>query len=750
MGLLLVMFVLGLVLEIRLAFWVTLGIPISFIGALLFLPAFDVSLNMLSLFAFIVTLGLVVDDAIVVGEAVFTRRQRGEGIVESAIAGVREVAVPVTFSIITTCVAFAPMLFVPGTMGKFFSVIPVVVIAVLLLSLIESLFILPAHLAHRSKAISLFTRILFIHKLHEWVHPAQQRFSRLVETFVDRVFQPGLRAAVSFRWFTLALCVATLIATWGLVAGQRLKWTFFPRIESDVVYANLELPFGTAAEETDGQRVHLETSLRQALGAEYDEVARGLSSQTGTSSFGQVAGSHTASVSLFMVPIDERDLSAAEVARRWREAAGDIPGAERLSFDFATGPASSAPISIDLSHRDLGILESAAATLAQSLASYSGTIDIDDGFREGKPQLDLKLRPEARTLGLTEADLARQVRGAFFGAEAVRQQRGREEVRVFVRRPLEERSSLYAIENFMVRTSAGGEIPLSQAATVSQGTSYTSITRRDGRRIATVTADVGPGVNAAQIIADVQANAVPELVASVPGLKAEPGGQQQEQQDALGALQLGAAIALIVMLGLLAIVFRSYSQPFIVLAAVPFGFIGAALGHLAMGFDLSLVSVMGIVALSGVLVNDSLILVVAANEYRKTMPVREAIIAAGARRFRPIILTSLTTFCGLAPMIVETSMQARFLIPMAISLGFGILFATIVTLLLIPALYIIFEDVRGVLDRFVAFVYGDLDPADTVAESDAVPAPADPVTGIRVSDEYRAFRASVEPGVRDG
>jgi len=709
-GLLLVLLTLGLFLEIRLAFWVTMGIPISFVGSLLFMPMTDVSVNMISLFAFIVTLGMVVDDAIVVGEAIYKHRQDGMGTLDAAIAGVREVAGPVIFAITTSCMAFAPLLFVPGIMGKFFRVIPIIVITVLLISLVESLIVLPAHLAH-SKGTD---RGVF-----GFINKHQQRFSRLIEWLIDRTYVPAVRWAVTNRYLTASVCLAMLIATLGLVAGGRVGFTFMPKIESDEVKAQLTMPFGTSIEETRVVRQQMEDGLTRALATfgDPDAPVRGVFAYAGAHS-GQRgpgpdmggSGSHMAEVSVYLVGLGERTFNAAELTEEWRREVGDIAGAETLIFKFSSGPADGMPIDIELSHPDMETLETAAERLAGIVGTYSGVKDIDDGFAPGKEQLDFRLTPGARAMGLTETDVARQVRSAFFGAEAARQQRGRDEVRTYVRRPLAERESLYDLERLIIRTPNGGEIPLGQAADIVRGRAYTRISRVDQRRIVRVTGDVATGTNAAQIVASIQEEQMDGLLADFPGLRYRLTGEQKSRAESLGALGRGMMLALIGMFGLLAIAFKSYIQPIIVMSAIPFGMIGAVLGHLLMQYDLSIMSMMGIVALSGVVVNDSLILVDAANRYRRQgQGFFEAIVNAGQRRFRPIILTSLTTFFGLAPMIVETSMQARFLIPMALSLGFGVLFATFIILLLVPSLYLIVQDVKEKVLAGWSFVYGPLE-----------------------------------------
>ncbi|HJL19670.1 MAG TPA: efflux RND transporter permease subunit [Sandaracinaceae bacterium LLY-WYZ-13_1] len=778
LGLILVLVCLGLFLEIRLAFWVTLGIPISFVGSLLFMPSTDASINMISLFAFILTLGMVVDDAIVVGEAIYKKLTDGLPPMRAAIEGVKEVAGPVVFAILTTCIAFSPLLFVPGTFGKFFMQIPIVVILVLLLSLVESLLVLPAHLGHigeTQKYLVLFSGICFVvatgalglarvvesdavQQIAEFALPiygvsifclvflgmvrwkglmkVQQRFSRLVEWLIDRTYAPTLKRALHWRYFTLATAFAILFASCGLVGGGRVETTFFPKIDSDIISAKLEMPFGTPATETERiQRRLLETSrevVRELAPQRGEDVVRGrfaLLGATGAAGGGpgsgqRDAGGHIAEVAVFTVPSDERPFSARQFAEAWRDRVGDIPGVESLSFSYSTGGPSGADIDFQLSHPNLDILERAAGRMAEGLGTYAGVREIDDGFTAGKEQLDFTLRPEARARGITEQVLARQLRDAFFGAEAVRQQRGRDEIRVYVRRPREERESLADIENLLVRTPDGGEIPLTEAAEIERGRSYTKIQRLDGRRRVNVTAGVEFGTNANRVQSQAQEELVPQLLEEFPGLRIEPGGQAKRQAETMSALGMGFLLALLGMFALLAIAFRSYAQPFIIISAIPFGIVGAIIGHLLLGYDLSLMSMMGVVALAGVVVNDSLVLVSAVNDYRRDegLSLLEAVKAGGVRRFRPILLTSLTTFLGLTPMILETSVGARFLIPMAISLGFGVLFATFITLLLVPCLYLIFEDLGRLLARMIAFFKqgfsGEPPPADAPVHSE--------------------------------
>lgn len=723
MGLVLVMLVLGLFLDVSLAFWVTLGIPICFVGSLLLMPAFDASINMISLFAFIVTLGMVVDDAIVVGEAVYARRSQGMPWLQAAVAGVREVALPVVFAVSTTIMAFAPMLFVPGPSGKFFRLIPIVVISVLLISLVESLFVLPSHLSHpgglprRLKQLLLSPLWIISPRAAERVpHIVEERqkgFAVWVERFIDKVYQPSLRAAVNNRYITVATCLAMLFATVGLIGGGHVKFSFMPKVDGDVVVADLRMPFGTPPAETRAILNDIKLKADETLkeqGGDVAQYVRGMFSQLGDRGIlmggagapaSGVTGGHVGEVAVYLAPSDDRPFESRAFSEQWRDKIGSIPGVESLKFTFNMGPTAGAPIDVELEHQDLNVLEAAANDLAASLARYPGVYAIDSGFSPGKEQLDMVLRPEARALGLTDASLAAQLRSAFYGVEALRQQRGRDELRVYVRLPDEQRESEYDFESLMLRTPDGGEIPLLEAVDVERGRSYTRIKRREARRVVNVTADVdGVTANANEVVADLEAKELPALLDRYDGLKFKYGGEQKEQKDSLGALGRGFQLALVGIFGLLAIAFRSYLQPAIIMTVIPFGLVGAVLGHMVLGYGLSLISMMGVVALSGVVVNDSLILIVAVNEFRREgMSTFDALIAGGLRRFRPIILTSFTTFFGLVPMIFETSVQARFLIPMAISLGFGVLFATGIMLLLVPAVYAVFEDMRNGVTR---------------------------------------------------
>lgn len=698
-GLLLVLFVLGLFLEIRLAFWVTAGMLVSMVGGFLLMPIVGASLNMISLMAFIITLGLVVDDAIVVGENIFDRRTKGEEPMTAAIRGAQEIAVPVVFSVLTTIVAFSPMLFITGTMGKFMWVIPIVVIGVLSISLVESLFVLPAHLAHLPRDATA-PGLAFL-------QTQQRKVNRHLERFIQGFFRRVVEAAVNHRYLTVSIGVGILAITFALIAGGRINFVFLPRIEADSITVNAVLPFGAPVTETTKVKdrlVEAAIEVAEELGG-LDKVTRGVFAQVGSSlsrrgpSRGGSGGAHRAGVSVFLVPSDQRGFATRDFAAKWREKVGEIAGVKSLGFTFSRGPSSGAAIDVELSHTDPRILDEAAARTASLLASFEGVKDIDAGYDEGKPQIDFRLKPAARTLGITELALGRQVRSAFYGAEALRQQRGRDEVRVMVRLPENERTSEGDLEALVVRSPTGGEIILGEAAEISRGRSYTGIKRVDGRRVVNVTADVDEkSANAEKILERFKSEVLPEVTSDFRGLAFSFEGGHRHRQEGLESLKNGSIVALIVIFILIAIPFRSYVQPLIVMSAIPFGIVGAVFGHLAMGFNLSLISLMGIVALGGVTVNDSLVLIVAINRFRtEGQSPFDSVVQGALRRFRPIILTSLTTFLGLAPMIFEPDYQARFLVPMALSLGYGILFATLVILLLVPAQYMIIEDIKRLL-----------------------------------------------------
>lgn len=699
LGLTLIFLILGLFLQIRLAMWVMLGIPISFLGALLMMPSLDVSINMLSLFAFILALGIVVDDAIVVGENVYTHRSMKKPYINAAVDGAIEVGRPVIFSVLTTVAAFLPLIFVSGTMGKFIKVIPFVVIPILLVSLVESLLILPAHLSFgrpsrpSQGAVGFGTRTI-------------KRFGRWLEGFIAGPYERFLSMCINYRYTTLALAIATLFIAAGLVGGGVVKFRFMPEVDGDLITATLKMPIGTPVDDTEVAHDYIVRNAQEVV-RDYDKnrsdgttTLRHIYSTLGStilyghSGESTSSASHLSDIALLLTAAEKRGISSAEIARKWREAVGDVPGADSVTF-VSTLVRFGKNIDIRLAHEDFDVLAQAVTRIKSTLASYPGVTDIDDNYTRGKRELKLRLKPEARTLGITEEDLGRQIRAAFYGSEALRLQRGRNEVKVMVRYPEEDRKSLGDLESMRIRTVEGGAVPFSLAASVEEGRGFSEINRTDRKRVINITGSVDNKVaNTEEILLDLKKSVLNRLVVDYPGLSYNLEGEEKERRESMTSLGKGFLMALLVMYTLLAVPFRSYLQPFIIMSAIPFGFVGATLGHLIMGFNLSILSMFGIVALTGVVVNDSLLLVNFVNEKRRAgVELRQAVIEGAQRRFRPIVLTSLTTSLGLTPIILEKSMQAQFLIPMAVSLGFGILFATLITLLLVPSLYLILEDV---------------------------------------------------------
>ena len=721
-GFCLVFMVLALFLRFRLAFWVSLGIPISFLGTFWLMPTLDVSISMISLFAFIVVLGIVVDDAILIGENIHAHHEQGTPGLKGAIAGAIEMAKPVTFAIATSIAAFAPLIFVSGNTGKIMKYIPLIVIPTLFFSLIESLFILPKHLSHLKKVEDIEGGKGFVGNWRRF----QNRFVTRMDQFVMKIYKPSLRWCLEWRYLTMSIATAVFFITMGLVGGGHLKFTFFPPVEGDNIAAAVSMPLGTTSEETQLAVKKIQKAayeVRDELDAQtpegYPSIVRHMLSSVGSQPFmtdqsrsgGSVAssieGAHTGEVHIEASPSEERKFNAYDIARRWREKVGEMPEAENLQFTadiFQAGDA----INIVLTGANFKELIDASEWLKIQLASFEGVIDISDSFREGKEEIQLQIKPEAESLGLTQIDLAKQVRSSFYGDEVQRIQRGRDDVRVMLRYPQNERRSLANLEKMRIRIPGGTEVPFNEVASVKFGRGYESIRRIDRRRAVNVTADVDSSKgNTNEINKELQNKILLELRAAFPGVYWDFEGEQSEQAETIASMNYLYMIALIIIYGLLAIPFSSYIQPIIVMAAIPFGLIGAIWGHVVMGMDVTILSGFGVVALTGVVVNDSLVMVDYVNRKRSIgLKEMEAARQAGMSRFRPIILTSLTTFAGLTPLLLEKSLQAKFLVPMGISLGFGVIFATVITLILVPAMYLILEDIRSLLQKIRIILFG--------------------------------------------
>ncbi len=702
-GLVLVFLVLTLFLRFRLSFWVTLGIPMSFLGTLMVMLLLGVSINVLSLFAFIIVLGIVVDDAIVVGESVYQRIQMGESGERAAILGTRQVAVPVTFAVLTSVAAFAPMAALSGFTGKIWRVIPLVVIPTLLFSLIESKLVLPAHLVH------LRTTTPRLRILRAW-RSFQGLFSSGLEHFVQRVYRPSVAFLLRWRYATIAGGVATVLVTGGMAGGGVIGFAFFPKLPADDIACQLTMPLGTPSAVTE-QAVNALAQAALAVASEVEQETGGTVVLHVLASVGEqpwraaqqhnsgrfedkITGGHLGEVHVALVPAEERGgPDPGELVRRWRQKAGPIPGAEEVSFTSDLMGAGAA-IDVQLVAENVEDLLSAAHELEATLEGFPGVYDVTDSFRAGKRQIELEINPEAEAAGLTLADLGRQVRQAYYGEEVQRVQRGREEVKVMLRYPAEDRRSLASLESMRVRLPDGAVLPFETVAKATEGRAWPTITRVERRRTLNVTAEVDPvGGDARGIRSTLEDEVLPALVAAHPEISWGFEGEQKEQRETLEGLARNFVLALLAIYALMAIPFRSYLQPLIVMTAIPFGMVGAFWGHLIVGLDMNVLSLCGMIALAGVVVNDNLVLVDAINRRRaQGSDLVTAVKEAGVRRFRPILLTSLTTFAGLTPLMSVESLQAQFLIPMAVSLAYGVLFATAVSLVLVPCLYLVLED----------------------------------------------------------
>jgi multidrug efflux pump subunit AcrB len=682
-GLVLVFCVLGLFLEARLAFWVMLGIPISFLGAFLIMPFFGATINMISMFAFIITLGIVVDDAIVVGENIYSWHQKGLPFYEAAIVGTREVAMPVTFSVLTNIVAFMPLLFVPGMMGKFFASIPIVVIAVFAVSLIESLYILPAHLSHQKD----IKRSGFGGLLHGF----QQRFSHWFAHLVRDLYGPLLGKFLGNRYLVVAVGVAVLLMTIGYVQSGRIRIIQIERPDSDYAYASARLPIGAPVEETEVVAKMMGEAARKTIIENGGiQQAEGVFLNLGN------GGSHQFNMRVYLKDPEVRPVSTATFTSKWRANMGSVAGVDSVNFQADRGGPGGGQkgLTIQLSHRDISTLDAAGEQVAGALQNFAQIKDVDDGVQLGKIQFDFTVKPEAQALGLDARSIAQQIRHSFYGAEALRQLRGRNEVKTMVRLPESQRTSEFDIENLVLLSPQGGEVPILDAVDIERGRAFTVIERNNGRRVIEVTAETVNDGDVGPIMNDLEATVMPALMQDFPGLSWKFEGRQADMAESMQTLVIGLLMALFCIFALLAIPFNNYYQPLVIMCCIPFGIVGAVIGHVIMGYNLSLMSLFGVVALSGVVVNDSLVLIDFANRHQRDAGASPAVAVqqAGIARFRAILLTTLTTFGGLAPMILETSRQARFMIPMAISLGFGIIFATIIVLVLVPCFYLILED----------------------------------------------------------
>ncbi|MBU1342579.1 MAG: efflux RND transporter permease subunit [Proteobacteria bacterium] len=718
-GIILVFIVLALFLDLGLAFWVASGIPISFMGAFLVLDYFGASINMLSLFGFIMTLGILVDDAIIIGENVYTHYKMGKSAKNAVIDSMEQIGAPVVMAVATTIVAFLPLMHITGIMGKFISIMPQAVICILAISLLEAFIILPAHLNHalapsKTNKAKIYQIFFFwlewlkkdIFDGHKWV---RDRIENALDNFIYSIYTPGLKYCVKNRYFTLAIGFGILIVSMGLLAGGHVPFVFFPKTDSNWIISEIIYPLGTPFEATEKTIKKIEKGAFELNEFFRDRVVDRQDLIVNNFSLVGVIprrdwkpgvyGGHCGEAWLEIQPASERpDISAPEVTAKWRELTGDILGAEQLTFSIIGGGPGGNPIEIQLVGNDLEQLEHAADELKDAIAKYPGTFDITDNFRPGKMEKRIHIKKGAKSLGVSMADIATQIRQAYYGDEVLKIQRGKDDIKVMVRYSQKERESESSIDELRIRTRDGRQIPLNQVADIEMKRGYSTIQRVDRKRIITVISDINEDIaNAREIVEDLKMNYLSILANRFPGVTYDLEGQAKRTEESIDSLKVGFSLAAMIMFLLLASQFRSYIQPVIIMTAIPFGLIGAIIGHFFMKIDITMISIFGIVALSGIVVNDSLIIIDFINSnVREGKKVFDAVIESGQNRFRPVLLTSVTTVAGLFPLLLETSFQAQFLIPMAVSISFGLIAATILTLVFVPSLYVVIQDITGI------------------------------------------------------
>ena len=781
-GLVLVFIVLAVFLERRLAFWVALGIPISMLGACAVMLAMGQTLNMLSMFAFLMVLGILVDDAIVVGENVYTHRQLGKSFIQAAVDGTYEVLPSVMASVTTTVIAFTPLLFVPGVMGKFIAVMPLAVIVMLVFSLFESAFILPCHLAHSGEhAVEAARRgyrrdfplvlkfiwsvfglglIVLVIAANGWIEVPHlssllvrasvfwklvivlpivvlaltpwlwfpllrlgdalgwlnQRVSEKLKQFIKRIYTPTLQYSLRNPLVVIAACISVMLLLVGLIRSGLVPFNAFPKLDVDWLTAKVTYPDGTSSDVSEAASLQLEQAIREIDGEYQKEHGKplvrilhqavGSVNMTGDPAEGfEQSGSHIATVGVEMVPTDEREYASWDVLKIWRERAGSFPGAESATFGTQSmGPGGTAiEFKLLAAPEHMQQLERAVEDVKAELAKYDGVEDIFDDSAPGKVEFQITVKDDAKAMGLTLADIAGTVRASYYGEEVMRLQRGRHEVKLMVRYPKHERRSLTNFDDIRVRVDDGAERPISELAEIQVAQGYSQITRQDQVRAITITADVDEALaNARNVTDEMRKTHMPKILENYPGVSVRWEGQAEQTRDSIRGLMIGLAIAVVAMFALLTLEFRSYVQPFLILTIIPFGFVGAVIGHLVLRIPLTLFSLFGLVALTGVVVNDSIVLIDFINRrVRDGIPLEEALIDAGRRRFRPVMLTSMTTIAGLLPIMLERSLQAQVVIPMAASLAFGLLFTTLLVLILVPSFYSIYAKFAGVGEQTV-------------------------------------------------
>ncbi len=698
-GVVLVLLSLSFFLNVRLAAWVALGIPVSIAGAMLLfhLPMFNISLNLVTAFSFIIVLGIIVDDAIVLGESIFTEKENQEhwkddgANIRATVRGVSRVVTPATFGVLTTIAAFYPLTQVSGRMGNVFGQIAIGVIFCLTFSLIESKLILPSHLAHinvHKKPMNPVSKL--------WAR-FQGLFAQGLKFFVAKIYRPSLVVAIEYRYVTLAAFMGLLVLIGSLLPSGKLRFVFFPDIFQDNVTANLTLEEGLPVSHLHENTLKIAEAIRQVAEEIKEETGQDVVQHIQISSRSNTASSVSAS----LTSSEERDIDTGQIVNRWRAKVGEIAGSKGLSFSGRAGPPGQG-LSVQLESKDLEALQTAAEALKHKIAEYPGVYDVKDSFSSGRPEIQVNLTPAGQASGFSRRDLANAVRFAFFGKEAQRIQRGRDEVKVMVRYPEADREKLDTLRDMRVRSADGTAIPFSIVADTEFGESLAAIERADYNRIVSVSAEVDKSVSSGDdVLSALSLEYFPIFLAEHPEVNLALRGEAEQRSKSMKSLLSGMILSLVLIYILLAIPLKSYLKPLFIMSVIPFGVIGALLGHFVIGIPVSILSLFGVLALSGIVVNDSLVLIARIDDLTaEGYSLRTAIMEAGPQRFRAILLTTLTTFIGLVPILLEPSVQAQFLKPMAVSVAFGVLFATAITLLLLPVLLITFDETVGSSFRF--------------------------------------------------
>ena len=694
-GMILVFLCLALFMELRVAFWVAWGVPLSLLGGFVLMAFSGVTINLLSLFGMIVVLGMLVDDAIVIGESIYTRMQRGEPLTQAAIRGAEEVTWPVVASVMTTVLAFLPLMFIAGRMGKFLGVLPVIVIAALCVSLLDAFLMLPGHLAHptrlwRGEWLPAPVRLA-------WARLSARRDRDMNQRLPD-AYERLLRGALRWRYPVLGGTVAALCLSVGLVAGGIIEFVLFQEVDAETISIDLEMAPGTSEARTAEVAAQVERDAMACPEVTSVFAVHG----AGMSDMGAMAVTDPATVAQLVVELEESETrerkggrKSRDVVAQLRAGTATIPGVQRLRIEARSGGAQGPDLQVRVRGDDLDTVAAAVRHVRDAIAALEGTEEIRDDLQPGKREVRLTVGPGTAALGLTTRALALETRHALFGAEAQRLQTEDDEVMVRVVLPEAARRDLRDLGLLRISTPSGGRVPLEEVGRIDSGRGYASLRRVDGKRAVTVEADVDETrANVAEVTRRL-ATDLAGIGTRFPGVSIAFEGRQKETVESLGSLAISTPLACFGIYALIAMVFRSYVQPLIVMTAIPFGLVGAVAGHLVMGYPFTLLSLIGIVALSGIVVNDSIVMVAFMNrEGRSRASLLEAVVAGGRARLRPIILTSVTTIAGLAPLMLQRSFQAQFLIPMAISICFGLVFSTVLTLIVVPALYLALDDAR--------------------------------------------------------